>query len=63
MTEIYEAEREACRLEALYLEAENTARRLRIEYHDAVRRVRELVREHAEGRAEQDTPADTEGEQ
>ena len=63
MTEIYEAVRQVCRLEALYLETKNTARRLWIEYHDAVRRVRELVREHAEGRAEQDTPADTEGEQ
>lgn len=44
VADIYAAEVEACRLECLYEEAVNTANRLRIEYHAAIRRVRELVR-------------------
>lgn len=44
IADIYAAEREAVRLEVLYEEAVNTANRLRIEYHAAVRHVRDLVR-------------------
>lgn len=44
LVDLSAAEREACRLECLLEEAENTARRLRNEYAAQVWYVRELVR-------------------
>ena len=59
ITDLYAAEREACRLEALVEEAENTLRRLRNEYLAAVRKVRELVRRAGEEGREGPTLFDT----
>lgn len=55
---MYAAECECCRLEALSQEADNTARRLRVEYHAAVMRLRELVRVSCEPAAEPEPPTE-----
>lgn len=50
--DVYAAECECARLECLSQEADNHARRLRVEYHTAVLHLRELARALGEKTAE-----------